>query len=318
MIERKVRNARHKAGIWRAAARDAARFAVNRDRREIARRRFFELATEITPVFAVDADGMRYFVHSADKGDISRSLFFHGGYDRDLLEQVDGLLAGRTGRGLQGRAFLDVGANIGTASLAALRYHDASHAVAVEPDPRNFRLLRMNLIANDLEPRATAVEAAVTAQDGEVELEMADRNLGDNRVRATPEAGEPGRYGEERRQVVKVPARRLDDIVAAAGIAPADVAVAWVDTQGHEGQVLAGAPELLAARVPFLLEYWPYGLRRARGLDLLHGLIAEHYGTVLDLGRHEGPGAAAPETVADVAALPQRYPETFTNLLLLP
>ncbi len=68
-----------------------------------------------------------------------------------------------------------------------------------------------------------------------------------------------------------------------------------MDVQGHEAHVLRGASELLRSDVPIVIEYWPYGLRRAGGLETLHSLIAEHYAYVIDLrSRDEQPPRLLP------------------------
>jgi hypothetical protein len=42
-----------------------------------------------------------------------------------------------------------------------------------------------------------------------------------------------------------------------------DIAIVWIDVQGYEGYVFAGARTLLATGVPVVSEIWPYGIRRA-------------------------------------------------------
>ena len=50
--------------------------------------------------------------------------------------------------------------------------------------------------------------------------------------------------------------------------------LAYLDAQGHEGHILAGARQLLDAHSPIAMEFWPYGLRRANSLQRVLGLIA--------------------------------------------
>ena len=37
----------------------------------------------------------------------------------------------------------------------------------------------------------------------------------------------------------------------------------WMDTQGFEGHILAGARNALAARTPMVLEFWTFAMNRA-------------------------------------------------------
>jgi len=59
-------------------------------------------------------------------------------------------------------AIVDVGAHIGTTTIPALTRHGFARAVAVEPDPDNIRLLRVNVALNRLHERVTVIQAAVS------------------------------------------------------------------------------------------------------------------------------------------------------------
>jgi FkbM family methyltransferase len=72
---------------------------------------------------------------------------------------------------------VDLGANIGLTSLWLAHRYGCTTIVAVEPQPENARLARLNLARNNIE--ATVVEAAVGTSDCTVYFkEEADSNLG--------------------------------------------------------------------------------------------------------------------------------------------
>ena len=80
----------------------------------------------------------------------------------------------------------------------------------------------------------------------------------------------------------------------------------------------AGAQALLG-KVPLVLEYWPYGLRRSNGLDMLHSLMRDHYSEVIDLGRSDTGSGSRASADRDVADLARMYrDQAYTNLVLLP
>jgi FkbM family methyltransferase len=56
---------------------------------------------------------------------------------------------------------IDIGAHIGTITLALLADHPDLRVVAVEPLPENCDLIRINLVANGWEDRATVVRGAI-------------------------------------------------------------------------------------------------------------------------------------------------------------
>ncbi len=264
-----------------APARDSVpancvRWAVNfrGQRRAIVRRYVFDTLAHVIPIIAVDTDGLRIYLSTSDKA-VSRSIFARGLYERELFATaIDVLARYGSSAGIAGRGFLDIGANIGTATCLALTRYGASRAWAFEPAPDNVTLLRQNVFANDLRDRVQVHPYALSDRDGAVQFELADDNWGDHRVRVV-DGGLPGVLDEQRRAMVEVPSRRLDTLVDAGAVNLDEIGLAWIDVQGHEAHVLAGASELLRAQIPIVSEYWPYGLRRANALDLFHELLLD-------------------------------------------
>jgi FkbM family methyltransferase len=138
--------------------------------------------------------------------------------------------------------FVDVGANIGTSTVFALRRHAFARGVALEPSPETFRTLRLNLVANDLESRVAAMEFAVSDREGEVAFDATDVKTGRHHVATVDESGD-----------LVVPAVTLDGLVARGVVDAGRVGVLWIDAAGHEAHVLAGATSLTEAGVPVVV-----------------------------------------------------------------
>jgi FkbM family methyltransferase len=216
------------------------------------RREFFRRARGVTPYLAVRADDLLFFVSTEDHL-LGRSLFVERRrQDMDVLAAALRLLED-AGASPRGRTFVDVGANIGTTTVGAVAHHGFERAVAVEPEPTNFRTLALNLAANDVSARVTAVQAAASDRGGEVWLSVSRRSSGLHRVVADG-AGE---------QTISVPAVALDGLVEDGIIDPEQVGLLWLDAAGAEVDVLAGASLLLERRVPVVtavrpgLAAWP-------------------------------------------------------------
>ncbi len=305
----------------RSWPRTLAKLALNHRgyRKAWPRERFFLRAKRHTPVVAVDAGGARYFVSTADEA-VGLGIFAHGSHEREQLEAVASVLSAWHGGAdpLGGKRFLDIGANIGTSVVEAMVAFGCSGGWALEPHPGNFKLLRHNLLENGLDGKVDALELAVSETDGTATLEVAKVNMGDHRVRVGDASG--GRMAEGERETIDVPMRSLDSLVGDGTVSLDDVALAWVDTQGHEAQVLAGATCLAGARVPAYVEYWPYALERAGGLARLNGIIQGAWAEVADIGF--GREEANRRPVAEIEAIAAKYdaadPRAATNLLLLP
>lgn len=302
--------------ISRVARWGLGRAATAAGRRAIRRRVAFTLARSVTPVVAAQIAGERYLVSTHDRA-IGATAFSEGEFDLDVMEYALGLIGEHTGRGLRDRTFVDVGANVGTATIPALTRFGAARAVAVEPAPENVKLLRCNLISNGLEDRVVTVNAALSDTIGTGTLEFGPTNWGDHRVRSAT-ADAPARYEESSREVGQVDLVTLDSLVDAGTIDPASVGVVWVDTQGHEGQVLSGGLSVVGAEVPVVIEYWPYGLRRANGLELLHDVVRDHYGMVVDLRASLRRGEVVRLPADAIGRLEEVYSGTsYTDLLLV-
>ena len=225
----------------RSLPRTIAKLVVNHRgyRKAWPRERFFLRSKRHTPVVAVDAGGARYFVSTSDEA-VGLGIFAHGSHEREQLDAVSAVLADWSGAAepLNGKGFLDIGANIGTSVVEAMVSLGCSGGWALEPHPGNFKLLRHNLLENGLDGKVEALEMAVSEADGTATLEVAKVNMGDHRVRVGDASG--GRMAEGERETIDVPMRSLDSLVADGTVSLDDVALAWVDTQGHEAHVLAG------------------------------------------------------------------------------
>lgn len=173
---------------------------------------------------------------------------------------------------IEDKTFIDVGANIGTHSIAALNY-GFSKAVCIEPEPNNFMLLKINQILNKVENRCSNFNMAASNSDGQLLFELNDSNPGDHRVRVTGLDQIQSDTSASKR-FLNVSSMSLDRILATASKSVGDIGLVWIDTQGHEGHVLASAESLLNSGVPIVLEFWPFGLNQADGYSLLRPVLA--------------------------------------------
>jgi FkbM family methyltransferase len=258
----------------------------------------FDLLGAVSPDVAVESGGMRYLVSTSDK-EVSRTTFMWGNFAQDQLALAVQLLEARTPKRLKGMEFVDIGANIGTTAIPAVKLFGASHVWAFEPAPENLRLLRCNVIANDVVESVTVLPVALSNNSGTAALELSTDNWGDHRVAVSQEDGS---FHEAERAHITVEIARFDDVVRDHAIDVDRLGLIWMDTQGHEGRILAGAQCLLQSDVPVLTEYWPYGLRRSSCLDQFHQLVVNNYSTMIDL-RADDPIEYPIGAVADLEGI---------------
>jgi FkbM family methyltransferase len=187
-------------------------------------------------------------------------------YERDYALRALRFLKKRGLLPPSGGVLLDVGANIGMVSLDLLAADEMERAIAVEPEPRNFGLLRRNVEQNGMADRILCLAAAAGEKPSEVTLARSPTNAGDHRVRPDRAAAVAERFDESRWSAVTVPCLPLPDLlrlpeVCAAGLAAPSLV--WIDVQGYEGHVFRGAADYLRGGPPVVAEVWPYGLLRA-------------------------------------------------------
>jgi len=250
------------------------------------REAFFRRARRYTDYLSSPVGEGRLLVRTEDEH-VGRALFAKQGRG-DMKVLARSVLAASTLLGEQaiaGRTFIDVGANIGSTTVTALMSHPFADAVAIEPEPENFRTLRLNLVLNDLDSRVRAYPLAVSNVVGELDLVVDRAKSGNHWIAADEKALEL--VGEE--EVTKVQTVTLDALAAQGAFDPDRVGLLWVDAENHEGQILEGALELVGRGVPVAFEWDPPGLAARGKPDSIGEIVRAHYTHFARL-RAGGPG----------------------------
>ncbi|MFP5310028.1 MAG: FkbM family methyltransferase [Actinomycetes bacterium] len=145
-----------------------------------------------------------------------------------------------------GDTVFDVGAHAGYYSLLALRA--GARVVAVEPNPSNRGFLANHFAMNDFHDGVCVVDSAVGGSVGTVRFDVSGSYVG-----SISEAGS-----------VEVAVTTLDELARAHG----QPDLIKIDVEGAEGDVLFGAPQVLARGTTlFLALHGPE--QRATCLELL-------------------------------------------------
>ena len=207
---------------------------------------------------------------------ISRLLLIEGEFELDLITEAMQLVRKRSGRPKGKGTIIDIGANNGVISIGMLVTGELDRAVAIEPEPINFKRLHDNVALNRLEDSILLVNRALSNAKSNLSFELSESNFGDHRVRTTGTSGvAKDIFKESQRSVITVAADRLDDMMTELPQRfTEDLAVVWIDVQGYEGYVFDGARALLKRDVPVVSEVWPYGIVRAgMTLDQFNELV---------------------------------------------
>lgn len=191
-------------------------------------------------------DDVRFFVDPSDRV-VGAWLMWHGGYQRREIDQAIRVLAENM-RLSADAVFVDIGANIGTHTVYALRSGRFTRAVAFEPEPKNARLLTMNMEANGVADVVTIIPKAAGEVTGTATLYLHPRNKGGHALGQSPAVD-----GQEQ---CEVPVVRVEDVLAECGVEER-VGLLWIDVEGHDLHVMRGLGRLLARGVPIAFEYAP-------------------------------------------------------------
>ena len=160
---------------------------------------------------------------------------------------------------------VDCGAHIGLFTLRCLKSLHTTFCIAIEPNPLNARLLRMNLLMNGVE-KFLLIEAATGSSNDGIKLFLNNLSSRSSIVRKTAE-------------YIRVKQVKLDDVISAL---TQRIDFIKIDVEGAELEVLKGASKLIERDKPVLvIETGNGNLRRL--LDRLknhYKIYVSHFGGV--------------------------------------
>jgi FkbM family methyltransferase len=205
------------------------------------------LVNAVSPkILSMTADCGDHLMTFSPHDYIGRKIYRKGHFQR---ENVERLLSVLQQRGLlpPEKILLELGGNIGTQTLYFALSKAFRHIVTVEPDPRNFKLLRTNIDQNGLSGEITAINTAAGETEGTLDFFMHRDNHGKSSA-----LRQSGRDIE-----IKVPVKPVTAMLAEAGVAPDDIGLIWMDIEGYEPVAARSMLPLLERRVPFYMEFSP-------------------------------------------------------------
>ena len=195
---------------------------------------------------------------------IGQRLMTTGSFEETDIIEVTAFL--KENFQFQPECFVDIGANIGTHLIFAIKSGLFSKAIGFEADSVNYTLLKCNVLLNGVEAQSDLYQVALSDSVGQAQLELSPTNFGDHRIRSVTD-GNRSCYNEQERETRPIVCNTLDGVLAESGISLNSGCLVWIDTQGHEGRILSAAPKALGPTAAkfVILELWPYGLERSGG-----------------------------------------------------
>jgi len=205
------------------------------------------LVSSVSPnILSMTADCGDHLMTFSPHDYIGRKIYRKGHFER---ENVDRLLAILRQRNLlrQDAVLLELGGNIGTQTIYFALSQAFRHILTVEPDPRNFKLLRTNIDQNGLSDRITAINSAAGESEGALDFFLHRDNHGKSSALRQ----------SDRDIAITVPVKPVTTILTEAAIAPEEIGLIWMDIEGYEPIAARSMQPLLERRVPFYMEFSP-------------------------------------------------------------
>jgi FkbM family methyltransferase len=253
-------------------------FIILKSKNSFLRSVVFDFSKNISDIiFYKNKYGERFCLFTNDNI-ISKQIFISEEFDLGKFYKVINFL--NVSKKIEN--LYDIGANIGTICIPAVKRNLVKKAYAIEPVRKNFDLLKINIMLNDLKERIDTFNYALSSEDDKnLVIELAHGNSGDHRVRL--ENLESNLYDEKSRQLEKVKSKKFDSLFKNLS---KDKDLVWMDTQGFEPLILDGAKNLIDKEVPIVIEFWPYGLKRNNLWGHMRKII-EKYKYYADLSYNE-------------------------------
>jgi len=225
----------------------------------------FEINKKNSKYIFLDTKKKEKFIMLSNDKVVSKELYTQGDFDLEKFYKVLNLLKSNYSI----NNIYDIGANIGTVCIPAVKRGLVKKAIAIEPESENYKLLKLNISLNNLDDDIKAYNYALSFEDDKIlDLEISNDNSGDHRIRLSNT--KTGIHGEERRTTTKVKGKTFDKMFS--NISSKNDLV-WIDTQGFEANILMGAEKLILSGAPIVIEFWPYGLKLNNSLNKLKDLL---------------------------------------------
>ncbi|MBK2297092.1 FkbM family methyltransferase [Francisella philomiragia] len=218
----------------------------------------------------IDCIDTKYGKMFIDKTDnvISQSLAINGEFQESKISEVTEFLINN--HKFAPSLFVDIGSNIGTHTIYAVKKAGYNNAISYEPEFKNFSLLLANIKLNSLNEKVSVYNYALSdcVNEEQLEMELSEYNYGDHRIKASNNTRVS--FGEESsRQLLKINA--INSYIALSPYKNSfSKTLVWIDTQGHEGNVFDGMQNIFldGCEIPYIVcEFWPYGIERAQGKE---------------------------------------------------
>lgn len=210
-----------------------------------------DLVRPFMPFVSLEFDGLRFIFASEDEI-ITHSMV----QDQATFPKAEMEFCLRKcqeiGMTMEKGIFLEVGANVGTTTLYMhKRLGKTWKYYAFEPMEENFKLLQVNCLLNGCQDIVCENKGITDHTGGQMRFLFDEYNSGGSGVDIKSRRQSPHMVNPR-----MVSCTTVDDYLAVKAISYQNVRLIWIDVQGHEPNVVAGAKKTLrSSGAPCYLEF---------------------------------------------------------------
>lgn len=162
--------------------------------------------------------------------------------------------------------FLDLGANVGSTSVYALKGDFFEQAICIEASTLNYQFLNFNAQINQLTQRLHPLNYGLANFNVSGSLVCNPNNCGDFRVQPITPVPTKNLFNEENYTKELVDFTTLDALMQQNILRTQEISFIWIDCQGSESLIFSGGEKFFAqVAAPLYVEFWPYGINRLTG-----------------------------------------------------
>ena len=183
---------------------------------------------------------------------------------------------------------LDIGANIGSTSIYALKSGYFSKTISIEPAPINYQFLVLNARLNNFADQITPLNYGISDSISQQKIIGNPINCGDFRMNIEQSEVESlDLFGEENFTSEIANFTTLDQLIKEQVIISSDIGFIWMDCQGSEGLIFQGGQEFFKeVSAPMYIEFWPYGINRLKGKNSYFSFLKSYSSQIfIDRGK---------------------------------
>ena len=203
-----------------------------------------------------------YFILFGKDKYVSRNTFVNGPHDFIFLKKSIKILNKKISY------LIDVGANVGTFCIPAVKDKIIKECIAIEPVKKIFKVLNINIYLNNLQNKIQTFDNVMSNKKFEkLSLKINKNNYGDNRFL----------LGKKKK--IQTNSIKLDYFV---NYFNKKKLIIKIDVQGFEDKVLMGSEKFIKSKVPLLVEF-DQNFKKSKYFFKIINLLESNYKNVFFL-----------------------------------